>query len=193
MNRYARLVLVGSRILLSVVSLLNGFGVIDQTMAAKELIGRGVPAAIVPFAMMCARTVEVVGGFGLALGVFPQWSALALVAFWYLQRWLVMLFGWPQALLNFSRSCFNFPKTLRCVEDSYSSRHLPSSPHCFRNAGRSEEAGIFVLICVTPSRAGGNGFPTMRKSLPLLNALPIPNLRGLKRTNCGLICLSTAS
>ena len=81
MNRYARLVLVVSRILLSVVFLLNGFGVIDQTMAAKELIEHGAPAAIVPFAMMCARTVEVIGGFGLALGVFPQWSALALVAF----------------------------------------------------------------------------------------------------------------
>lgn len=81
MNRYSQLIVVASRIFLSIIFLLNGFGVIDQTVAARELMEHGAPVAIVPFAMMCGRALEIVGGFGLAFGVFPQWSALALLAF----------------------------------------------------------------------------------------------------------------
>lgn len=77
----ARLALAVSRIFLSVVFLFNGFGIINQAPAARVLLTHGAPAAMVPFAMMCARAVEVIGGIGLALGVFPQWSALALFAF----------------------------------------------------------------------------------------------------------------
>jgi len=80
-NRYYRLALAAARIVVSVVFLLNGFGVIDQKIPARELIERGAPAAIVPFVMMSGRLLEIVAGFGLALGVFPQWSALALLAF----------------------------------------------------------------------------------------------------------------
>ena len=81
MNRYYRFALVAARIVVSVVFLLNGFGVIDQKIPARELIERGAPAAIVPFVMMSGRLLEIVAGFGLAFGVFPQWSALALFAF----------------------------------------------------------------------------------------------------------------
>lgn len=81
MNRYGQLVVVVSRIFLSIIFLVNGFGVIDQSMAAKEMIEHGAPAAIVPFAMMIGRTLEIIGGLGLGLGVFPQWSALVLVVF----------------------------------------------------------------------------------------------------------------
>ena len=81
MNRYYRLAFVAARIVVSVVFLLNGFGVIDQKIPARELIERGAPAAIVPFAMMSGRLLEIVAGFGLAFGVLPQWSALALLAF----------------------------------------------------------------------------------------------------------------
>lgn len=81
MNRYGQLVLVASRIFLSIIFLLNGFGVIDQSMAAKEMIEHGAPAAIVPTAMMIGRALEIIGGLGLGLGVFPQWSALVLVVF----------------------------------------------------------------------------------------------------------------
>lgn len=81
MSRYYQLVIVASRICLSIIFLLNGFGVINQSVAARELIEHGAPAAIVPFAMMCGRALEIIGGLGLALGIFPQWSALALAAF----------------------------------------------------------------------------------------------------------------
>jgi putative oxidoreductase len=81
MNRYYRLAFVAARIVVSVVFLLNGFGVIDQKIPARELIERGAPAAIVPFVMMSGRLLEIVAGFGLVFGVLPQWSALALLAF----------------------------------------------------------------------------------------------------------------
>lgn len=81
MNRYSQLVLILSRIFLSIIFLVNGFGVIDQKIPVKELIEHGAPAAIAPLIVMCGRVLEIIAGFGLALGIFPQWSALALVAF----------------------------------------------------------------------------------------------------------------
>ena len=81
MSRYYRLAFVAARIVVSVVFLLNGFGVIDQKIPARELIERGAPAAIVPFVMMSGRILEIVAGFGLVFGVLPQWSAFALLAF----------------------------------------------------------------------------------------------------------------
>ncbi len=81
MARYYQVIFVVSRIFLSVIFLMNGFGIINQTVAARELIQHGAPAAIVPFAMTCGRALEIIGGIGLALGIFPQWSALALVVF----------------------------------------------------------------------------------------------------------------
>ena len=81
MNRYYRLAFVAARIVVSVVFLLNGFGIIDQKIPAREMMERGAPAAIVPLVMMSGRLLEIVAGFGLGFGVFPQWSALALAGF----------------------------------------------------------------------------------------------------------------
>lgn len=78
MERYSKYVVVCARILMSMVFLLNGFGIINQAIPAKAMLERGVPAAVVPFAMLAGRLVEIVAGFGLALGIFPQWCALAL-------------------------------------------------------------------------------------------------------------------
>ena len=41
-----RWLMIGARALLAVVFLLNGFGVINQAIPAKEMIERGVPPAI---------------------------------------------------------------------------------------------------------------------------------------------------
>lgn len=57
------------------------FGIINQAIPAKEMMERGVPAAVVPFAMFAGRFLEIVAGFGLALGIFPRVSALLLFAF----------------------------------------------------------------------------------------------------------------
>lgn len=81
MSQYNRLVFVFSRICLCTIFLLNGLGIIDQTVAARELSEHGAPSAMVPLIMMAGRALEILGGVGLGLGVFPQWSALALLAF----------------------------------------------------------------------------------------------------------------
>ncbi len=81
MNRFPHLIQRIARILIAVVFLLNGFGIIDQSIPAKELMTRGVPATLVPLIMLSGRVLELAAGFALALGVFPQFAAFALLAF----------------------------------------------------------------------------------------------------------------
>jgi putative oxidoreductase len=81
MNSFQRNVLVVSRVLVALMFLLNGLGVVDQTVAAHELIEHGVPASLAPFLMLGARTLEVVAGFSLVFGIYPQLSAVALLVF----------------------------------------------------------------------------------------------------------------
>jgi uncharacterized membrane protein YphA (DoxX/SURF4 family) len=77
-NRYNRGLMIVARILVAMVFILNGFGIINQAIPAKEMMERGVPPAIVPLFMIAGRLLEIVAGFGLALGLFPRWCALAL-------------------------------------------------------------------------------------------------------------------
>jgi hypothetical protein len=58
-ERYFGWLLVAARLLVAVVFLLNGFGIIDQTIPAREMLERGVPAGIVPLAMFAGRTLEI--------------------------------------------------------------------------------------------------------------------------------------
>jgi putative oxidoreductase len=81
MNSLQRKVLVAVRILIALVFLANGFGIIPQTVPAKELVEHGAPAALVPPLMMAARTIEIVGGFGLIFGLYPQIAAIVVIAF----------------------------------------------------------------------------------------------------------------
>src|ERR1700677_2061989 len=81
MNQFSRYGILAARLLMAVVFVLNGFGIIDQTIPAKELIERGAPAILVPLIMLAGRALETVAGFALALGIFPRLSALALFAF----------------------------------------------------------------------------------------------------------------
>jgi uncharacterized membrane protein YphA (DoxX/SURF4 family) len=67
--------------MISMVFLLNALGVIDQAEAARELAARGAPSNLVPFLMLVGRSVELIGGFALAFGIFPRVAALALIAF----------------------------------------------------------------------------------------------------------------
>jgi len=81
MNSLQRYVLALSRVLVSIVFLLNSLVIISQAGAAKELIERGAPASLVPFLMQAARTIEVVAGFSLAFGIYPRLAAVAILAF----------------------------------------------------------------------------------------------------------------
>ncbi len=111
MERYSQYFVVSARILMSMVFLLNGFGIINQAIPAKEMIERGVPPAIVPMAMLAARLLEVVAGIGLAIGIFPRWCALALFAFLvpatFVSHSFWLAAGTPQfqgQLINFSKN-----------------------------------------------------------------------------------------
>jgi putative oxidoreductase len=81
MNSLQRNVLVFSRVLVALMFLLNGLGVVNQTTAANELIEHGAPASLVPFLMLGARALEIVAGFSLVFGIYPQLAALALLVF----------------------------------------------------------------------------------------------------------------
>jgi putative oxidoreductase len=81
MERFSRYGILIARIMISMVFLLNALGVIDQAEAARELAARGAPSNLVPFLMLVGRSVELIGGLALALGIFPRVAALALIAF----------------------------------------------------------------------------------------------------------------
>lgn len=111
MERSTRWFLICARVLMALVFLLNGFGIINQAIPAKEMMERGVPPAVVPFAMFAGRFLEIVAGFGLALGIFPRWCALALFAFLvpatFVSHSFWLAAGTPQfqgQLINFSKN-----------------------------------------------------------------------------------------
>jgi putative oxidoreductase len=100
-----------ARVLIAIVFVLNAVGIIDQTIPAKELMERGVPAAIAPWFMFAGRALELVAGFALVLGVFPRLAALALLSF-LIPATLVSHSFWLSAgtpafmgqLINFSKN-----------------------------------------------------------------------------------------
>jgi putative oxidoreductase len=108
---YSQWFLVSARILMAMVFLLNGFGIINQAIPAKEMMERGVPAAVVPLAMLAGRILEIVAGFGLAFGIFPRWCASVLFAFLvpatFVSHSFWLAAGTPQfqgQLINFSKN-----------------------------------------------------------------------------------------
>jgi putative oxidoreductase len=81
MNSLQRNSFAAARVLVALIFLANGFGIIPQGFPAKELAEHGAPAALVPLLMLAARTIEIVGGFGLMLGIYPQIAPIAVIAF----------------------------------------------------------------------------------------------------------------
>jgi len=77
----ARYGLLTARVLIAVVFLLNGSGIIDQSLPARELVERGIPASLVPIMMLSGRALELIAGFTLALGILPRLSSIALFVF----------------------------------------------------------------------------------------------------------------
>jgi putative oxidoreductase len=81
MNRLQPYAFTAARVLVALVFLANGFGIIPQTQPARELAEHGAPAALIPLFMLAARTLEIAGGFGLILGIYPRLAAIAVIAF----------------------------------------------------------------------------------------------------------------
>jgi putative oxidoreductase len=70
-----------ARIFISLVFLLNALGIIDQTVPAHEMIERGLPQSLVPFAIISGRALQLTAGLALILGVLPRLAAAALFLF----------------------------------------------------------------------------------------------------------------
>src|SRR5580700_9164267 len=104
--------IVVARILISVVFVLNGFGVIDQTVPAKELIERGAPVNLAPLIMFAGRVVELTAGFALASGTAPRLAALALFAFLVPATFVSHSFWLAAGTPAFQRQLINFSKNI---------------------------------------------------------------------------------
>lgn len=59
MERYLGWLLVAARLLVTIVFLLNGFGIIDQTIPAREMLERGVPSGCIAFILADCRDFAV--------------------------------------------------------------------------------------------------------------------------------------
>jgi uncharacterized membrane protein YphA (DoxX/SURF4 family) len=97
---------------MSIIFLLNGLGIVDQSMAAKELAEHGVPAGLVPLMMFGARTLEVAAGSALALGVYPQWAAVGLLVFLVPTTFVAHAFWSAAATPLFTVQLVNFLKNV---------------------------------------------------------------------------------
>src|SRR6202021_2652073 len=78
MERYS---LIAARILISIIFLLNGLNIIGQTLAIHEMAAHGVPLNLIPTLIMGARALQLIAGVALVRGVYPRFSALALLLF----------------------------------------------------------------------------------------------------------------
>ena len=58
-----------------------GLGIISQATAVKDLVEHGDSANLVPIFTLSARTIQVIAGLGLAFGIYPRASAVALMIF----------------------------------------------------------------------------------------------------------------
>jgi putative oxidoreductase len=112
MNRLQTTSLIVARVLLALVFLLNGLGIVDQSEALRELIGRGTPASIAPTLLWIARSVEVIAGASLALGIFPDLAALALIGFLIPATWVGHPFWLEVGTAPYTPQLINFFKNI---------------------------------------------------------------------------------
>jgi putative oxidoreductase len=78
MERYA---MVAARVLVAMIFMMNALNIIGQTLAAHEMAAHGVPVSLVPAIITVARTLQLIAGLGLIMGICPRISALALLLF----------------------------------------------------------------------------------------------------------------
>ena len=112
MNRYSRYGVILGRILISAVFIVNGLGIVDQRVAAKELAEAGVSIGLVSILMLAARSLETVAGFALAFGVVPNWAALGLLVFLVPATWVGHPFWRLAGTPEFQGQMVNFFKNV---------------------------------------------------------------------------------
>ena len=108
MERYA---MVAARVLVATMFMLNGLNIIGQALATHELAAYGAPAGIIPTLIIAARTLQLIAGTCLILGVYPRISALALLLFLIPATLMAHAFWraigtplYPAQLINFSKN-----------------------------------------------------------------------------------------
>ncbi len=112
MDRYSRYGVIFGRILISAVFIVNGLGIVDQRMAAKELAEAGVSSALVSVLMLVARSLETVAGFALAFGIGPKWAAFGLLLFLVPATWIGHPFWRLAGTPEFQGQLVNFFKNV---------------------------------------------------------------------------------
>jgi putative oxidoreductase len=81
MNASERYAMIAARVLIATMFLLNGLNIIGQSLAAHELAVYGAPASLIPVLILAGRTLQLIAGGCLILGIYPRLSALALLLF----------------------------------------------------------------------------------------------------------------
>jgi putative oxidoreductase len=110
MNSLQRYVLALSRVLVSIIFLMIGLGIISQATAVKDLVEHGAPANLVPIFTLSARTIQVIAGLGLAFGIYPRVSAVALMIFLIPATFIAHDFWRITGTAAFTPQLFNFLK-----------------------------------------------------------------------------------
>src|SRR3984885_5719493 len=81
MNSVERYAMVAARVLVAMIFMMCALNIIGQTLAEHEMAAHGVPVTLIPVLIMAARALQLIGGMGLFLGIYPRISALALLLF----------------------------------------------------------------------------------------------------------------
>jgi putative oxidoreductase len=140
MNALQRYILAISLVLIAIIFLLNGLGIISQAQPAKELLAHGVPATLVPFLMLSARTLEVVAGLCLAFGIYPRLTAVALLAFLIPSTFTAHAFWQVGGTASFTPQLLNFLKNTAMIGGMLFIGATPSQltlrPRASRSNGR---------------------------------------------------------
>ncbi len=100
-----------SRALIALIFLLNGFGVIDQSRAAQEMVERGVPEQAAPLFMMVGRLAQVLAGVALLVGFRERLAALILFLF-LVPATLIAHNFWAYSGPQFQVQLVNFSKNV---------------------------------------------------------------------------------
>ncbi len=137
MNSIQRYVLIISRVLASIIFLLNGLGIIDQTFGAKELVEHGAPVTLAPFLMLGARAIEVVAGFSLAFGVYPRLASVAILLFLFPATLTAHAFWQVAGTAAFTPQLLNFLKNTAMMGGLLFIAATQSQPTLFPRASRT--------------------------------------------------------
>ena len=81
MNQIRSFVIIFARVLIAAVFLINGFGIVSQSVAIHEMILRGISPNLALQLSMSGRIIEIFAGLGLAFGFHRRICAVALIAF----------------------------------------------------------------------------------------------------------------